>query len=283
MGIVIMENLAFDYIRRDENGNVEDVIAALSGVSINIEKGQFAAILGHNGSGKSTLAKHINALLTPTEGRVYTDGMDTSDENNKWKIRQKAGMVFQNPDNQIIGITVEEEVAFGPENLGVPEQEIEKRVNDALGAVHMENFKTDSPNRLSGGQKQRIAIAGVLAMKPECIILDEPTAMIDPVGRKEVINTIRELNKKEKVTVILITHSMEEAVFADKIFVMDSGKVVMEGTAREIFSRVEELKTMGLEAPAAAEMAHRLRKAGYPVRKDILTNEELVEAVCQLF
>ena len=283
MGIVRTEELVFDYIRRDEDGNVEDVITAIDNVDITVRKGQFVAILGHNGSGKSTLARHFNALLIPTEGVVRVDGMDTADENNLWKIRQTAGMVFQNPDNQMIGVTVEEEVAFGPENLGVPSKEIRQRVDNALKAVHMSEYRKQSPARLSGGQKQRVAIAGVLAMQPECIVLDEPTAMIDPKGRKEVIEALKELNEKENVTVILITHAMEEAVLADKIFVMDSGKIAMEGTPREVFSHVEEMDALRLEVPVATALAHGLRKKGYHIREDILTSEELVEAICRLY
>ena len=252
-------------------------------MDINVRKGQFVAILGHNGSGKSTLARHFNALLIPTEGVVRVDGMDTADENNLWKIRQTAGMVFQNPDNQMIGVTVDEEVAFGPENLGVPSKEIRQRVDNALKAVHMSEYRKQSPARLSGGQKQRVAIAGVLAMQPECIVLDEPTAMIDPKGRKEVIEALKELNEKENVTVILITHAMEEAVLADKIFVMDSGKIAMEGTPREVFSHVEEMDALRLEVPVATALAHGLRKKGYHIREDILTSEELVEAICRLY
>ena len=283
MGIVRTEELVFDYIRRDEDGNVEDVITAIDHVDLNVREGQFIAILGHNGSGKSTLARHINALLIPTEGSVRIDGMDTLDEDKIWDIRQTAGMVFQNPDNQIIGVTVEEDVAFGPENLGVPTNEIRKRVDKALKMVQMEDYKQVSPNKLSGGQKQRVAIAGALAMQSKCIVLDEPTAMIDPRGRKEVIEAVKELNEKENVTVILITHSMEEAVLADKIFVMDSGKIVLQGTPREVFSQVEFLDSIRLEVPFATALAHRLRKEGYAIREDILTNEELVEAICRLY
>lgn len=283
MGIIKADDLVFDYIRRDEEGNVENVTEAVDHVSLNVEQGQFIAILGHNGSGKSTLAKHINAILKPTEGEMTVDGMSTSDEENVWSVRQTAGMVFQNPDNQIVATIVEEDVAFGPENLGVPTDEIWERVNKALESVNMTMYRGYSPNKLSGGQKQRVAIAGVLAMKPKCIVLDEATAMLDPLGRKEVMSAIIELNKVEKITVILITHYMDEAVLADKIFVMDKGKIAMEGTPRQVFSHVEEIRELRLDVPAATAMAYELRKAGYNIPKDILTRDELVEAVCQLY
>lgn len=283
MGIIKADDLVFDYIRRDEEGNVENVTEAVDHVSLDVEQGQFIAILGHNGSGKSTLAKHINAILKPTEGEMTVDGMSTSEEDNVWSVRQTAGMVFQNPDNQIVATIVEEDVAFGPENLGVPTDEIWERVNKALESVNMTMYRGYSPNKLSGGQKQRVAIAGVLAMKPKCIVLDEATAMLDPLGRKEVMSAIIELNKVEKITVILITHYMDEAVLADKIFVMDKGKIAMEGTPRQVFSRVEEIRELRLDVPAATAMAYELRKAGYNIPKDILTRDELVEAVCQLY
>ncbi len=283
MGIIKADDLVFDYIRRDEEGNVENVTEAVDHVSLDVEQGQFIAILGHNGSGKSTLAKHINAILKPTEGEMTVDGMSTSDEENVWSVRQTAGMVFQNPDNQIVATIVEEDVAFGPENLGVPTDEIWERVNKALESVNMTMYRGYSPNKLSGGQKQRVAIAGVLAMKPKCIVLDEATAMLDPLGRKEVMSAIIELNKVEKITVILITHYMDEAVLADKIFVMDKGKIAMEGTPRQVFSHVEEIRELRLDVPAATAMAYELRKAGYNIPKDILTRDELVEAVCQLY
>lgn len=283
MGIIKADDLVFDYIRRDEEGNVENVTEAVGHVSLDVEQGQFIAILGHNGSGKSTLAKHINAILKPTEGEMTVDGMSTSEEDNVWSVRQTAGMVFQNPDNQIVATIVEEDVAFGPENLGVPTDEIWERVNKALESVNMTMYRGYSPNKLSGGQKQRVAIAGVLAMKPKCIVLDEATAMLDPLGRKEVMSAIIELNKVEKITVILITHYMDEAVLADKIFVMDKGKIAMEGTPRQVFSHVEEIRKLRLDVPAATSMAYELRKAGYNVPKDILTRDELVEAVCQLY
>ena len=283
MGIIKADDLVFDYIRRDEEGNVENVTEAVDHVSLDVEQGQFIAILGHNGSGKSTLAKHINAILKPTEGEMTVDGMSTSEEDNVWSVRQTAGMVFQNPDNQVVATIVEEDVAFGPENLGVPTDEIWERVNKALESVNMTMYRGYSPNKLSGGQKQRVAIAGVLAMKPKCIVLDEATAMLDPLGRKEVMSAIIELNKVEKITVILITHYMDEAVLADKIFVMDKGKIAMEGTPRQVFSHVEEIRELRLDVPAATAMAYELRKAGYNIPKDILTRDELVEAVCQLY
>lgn len=278
MGIIKADDLVFDYIRRDEEGNVENVTEAVDHVSLDVEQGQFIAILGHNGSGKSTLAKHINAILKPTEGEMTVDGMSTSEEDNVWSVRQTAGMVFQNPDNQIVATIVEEDVAFGPENLGVPTDEIWERVNKALESVNMTMYRGYSPNKLSGGQKQRVAIAGVLAMKPKCIVLDEATAMLDPLGRKEVMSAIIELNKVEKITVILITHYMDEAVLADKIFVMDKGKIAMEGTPRQVFSHVEEIRELRLDVPAATAMAYELRKAGYNIPKDILTRDEIGRA-----
>ena len=283
MGIVKTENLVFEYIRRDEEGNIEDINKAVNEVNIDVRQGDFVAILGHNGSGKSTLARHINALLMPTEGTVYVAGMDTAEEKHLWDIRQRAGMVFQNPDNQIIGTLVEEDVGFGPENLGVPTEDIWKRVEKALSDVGMTAYRDYSPNKLSGGQKQRVAIAGILAMKPQCIIMDEPTAMLDPSGRKEVIDTIMELNRKENVTIVLITHFMDEAVRADKIFVMDKGSVVMEGSPREIFSDVDRIKSLKLDVPCATELAHELRKHGIPLRQGILTSREFVEELCRLY
>lgn len=274
--IVSTKNLTFDYIRRDEEGNVEGITTAVDDVSIDIEQGDFIAILGHNGSGKSTLAKHINAILYPTEGTVYVDGKDTSLEENLWPVRQTAGMVFQNPDNQIIATVVEEDVGFGPENLGVPAKEIWERVAESLKAVNMYEFRKKSPNKLSGGQKQRVSIAGVLAMHPKCIVLDEPTAMLDPMGRKEVIRAIRALNDVENITIILITHYMEEIIYADKVFVMDKGKVAMEGTPREIFSKVDRLKSLRLDVPQATLLAHELKKAGVNLPDGILSREELI-------
>lgn len=277
--ILSTKNLTFDYIRRDDEGNVEGITTAVDDVTLDVKEGDFIAILGANGSGKSTLAKHINAILYPTEGTVFVDGKDTSDDKNLWDIRQSAGMVFQNPDNQIIGQIVEEDVGFGPENLGVPTKEIWERVEESLKAVHMYEYRKKSPNKLSGGQKQRVSIAGVLAMHPKCIVLDEPTAMLDPSGRKEVIRAIRALNDVEKITVILITHYMEETIHANKIFVMDKGKIAMEGTPKEIFSKVEMLKKLRLDVPQVTLLAYELKKAGLPLPDGILTTEELI---CQL-
>lgn len=280
MGIIRASKLGFDYIKYADESETPEKVTALTDVDLDVDKGQFIAILGHNGSGKSTLAKQINALLGPTSGTMYIDGVDTAEEEDLWKIRQKAGMVFQNPDNQIIGTVVEEDVGFGPENLGVPTEDIWHRVDDALAKVGMLGFRDRSPNKLSGGQKQRVAIAGVVAMHPECIVLDEPTAMLDPNGRKEVIDTVRELNRKEHVTVILITHYMEEVVVADKVYVMDKGHIVMRGTPRQIFSRVEELKKLRLDVPQVTELAWELKKAGVDLPDGILTIDELVEALC---
>ena len=281
MGIVEAKNLTFEYIRRDEEGNVEGITTAVDNVNIDIKAGDFVAVLGHNGSGKSTFAKHLNALVMPTEGTVYVDGMDTKDSGNTLSIRQTAGMVFQNPDNQIIGTVVEEDVGFGPENMGIPTDDIWKRVNDSLEKVGMTAYRYQSPNKLSGGQKQRVAIAGVMAMRPRCIILDEPTAMLDPNGRKEVLEAVRELNRKEKVTVILITHYMEEVIHADRVYVMDSGNVVMQGNPKEIFSQVDTLKKYGLDVPQVTLLAYELKKSGVDVPDGILTTEELVSALCQ--
>lgn len=279
MAIIETKDLVFEYIRRDEEGNVEGITRAVDDVSLSVKQGDFVAVLGHNGSGKSTLAKHINAILYPTEGTVWVDGMNTSDENKLWDIRQEAGMVFQNPDNQIIGQVVEEDVGFGPENLGVPTKEIWERVEESLKAVGMYEFRKHSPNKLSGGQKQRVSIAGVIAMHPKCIVLDEPTAMLDPNGRKEVIRAVRALNDVEGITIILITHYMEEIIHANKVFVMDSGKVVMEGTPREIFSQVEKLKSLRLDVPQVTLLAHELRKSGLDVPEGILTTDELIKAL----
>ncbi len=279
MGIIKTKNLIYEYIRRDDEGNVEDIVKAVDDVSLNIHAGEFIAILGHNGSGKSTLAKHMNAILNPTEGTIWVDGKDTSKEENVWDIRQTAGMVFQNPDNQIIGQVVEEDVGFGPENMGVPTKQIWERVEESLKAVGMYKFCKFSPNKLSGGQKQRVSIAGVLAMHPKCIILDEPTAMLDPNGRKDVIRAVRALNDVEKVTVILITHYMEETIYADRVFVMDGGKVAMEGTPKEIFSQVEKLQELRLDVPQVTLLAHELRKQGLKLPAGILTTGELVEAM----
>ena len=281
MGIIKAAKLAFDYLRYDEDGNVEDTQRAVDGVDLDIQPGEFVAVLGHNGSGKSTFAKHINALLLPTEGTIWIDGIDTAKEPELWKIRQKAGMVFQNPDNQIIGTVVEEDVGFGPENMGISTGDIWKRVDDSLEKVGMTAYRYQSPNKLSGGQKQRVAIAGVMAMRPRCIILDEPTAMLDPNGRKEVLEAVRELNRKEKVTVILITHYMEEVIHADRVYVMDSGNVVMQGNPKEIFSQVDTLKKYGLDVPQVTLLAYELKKSGVDVPDGILTTEELVSALCQ--
>ena len=277
MGIVDINKVTFEYIRRDEEGNVEGITTAVDGVSLYVKPGEFIAILGHNGSGKSTLAKQINAMLFPTEGTVVVDGLDTNNEDNLLQIRQTAGMVFQNPDNQIIGQIVDEEVGFGPENLGVPTEEILQRVEESLKVLGMYEYRHKSPNRLSGGQKQRVSIASVIAMHPKCIVFDEPTAMLDPKGRFEVIQAARALNDVEKITVILITHYMEEVVDADRVFVMDKGKIAMSGTPREIFSRVSELKDLRLTVPQVTELAWELKKSGIPIRDGILTREELTE------
>ena len=282
MGIVEAKNLTFEYIRRDEEGNVEGITTAVDNVNIDIKAGDFVAVLGHNGSGKSTFAKHLNALVMPTEGTVYVDGMDTKDSGNTLSIRQTAGMVFQNPDNQIVGTLVDEEVGFGPENIGIPTEEIWDRVEKSLKAVGMYQFRNASPNKLSGGQKQRVAIAGIVAMKPKCIVLDEPTAMLDPLGRKEVLNVLHELNRKENVTIILITHYMEEVIDADYVYVMDGGKLVMDGTPRQIFTQVEMLKSMRLDVPQVTELAYELKKAGLPIKDGIIRNEELVEELKRL-
>ena len=282
MGIVEAKNLTFEYIRRDEEGNVEGITTAVDNVNIDIKAGDFVAVLGHNGSGKSTFAKHLNALVMPTEGTVYVDGMDTKDSGNTLSIRQTAGMVFQNPDNQIVGTLVDDEVGFGPENIGIPTEEIWERVEKSLKAVGMYQFRNASPNKLSGGQKQRVAIAGIVAMKPKCIVLDEPTAMLDPLGRKEVLNVLHELNRKENVTIILITHYMEEVIDADYVYVMDGGKLVMDGTPRQIFTQVEMLKSMRLDVPQVTELAYELKKAGLPIKDGIIRNEELVEELKRL-
>ena len=280
MEIIKARKLKYDYLKYDENGQASESSTAEEDVDQDIQPGQFISILVHNGSGKSTLAKHMNALLIPTEGTIWVDGMDTAMEPELWKIRQKAGMVFQNPDNQIIGTVVEEDVGFGPENLGIPTEGIWSRVNKSLEAVGMTAFRHRSPNKLSGGQKQRVAIAGVMAMQPKCIIMDEPTAMLDPNGRKEVLEAVHELNRREGITVILITHYMEEVIDSDRVFVMDQGHVVMQGTPREIFSRVEELKAYRLDVPQVTLLAYELKKAGIPLPDGILTIKELVDALC---
>lgn len=282
MGIVKAKNLTFEYIRRDEDGNVEGITKAVDNVSIDIKQGDFVAVLGHNGSGKSTFAKHLNALVMPTEGTVWVDSMDTREEENTLKVRQTAGMVFQNPDNQIVGTLVDEEVGFGPENIGVPTEEIWERVEKSLKAVGMYAFRNQSPNKLSGGQKQRVAIAGIVAMKPKCIVLDEPTAMLDPLGRKDVLHVLHELNRQENVTVILITHYMEEVIDIDKLYVMDDGKLVMSGTPREIFSQVEKLKKLRLDVPHVTELAYELQKEGVPLKNGILTSEEFTEELIRV-
>ena len=276
------KELIYEYEKRDEEGNIIGMKRAIDGVDIDIPEGSFVAILGHNGSGKSTLAKHMNAILVPSGGTMWVNGRDTKDPENLWDVRQSAGMVFQNPDNQIVGTLVDEEVGFGPENIGVPTEEIWERVEKSLKAVGMYQFRSASPNKLSGGQKQRVAIAGIVAMKPKCIVLDEPTAMLDPIGRKEVLNVLHELNRKENVTIILITHYMEEVIDADYVYVMDGGKLVMDGTPRQIFTQVEMLKSMRLDVPQVTELAYELKKAGLPIKDGIIRNEELVEELKRL-
>ncbi|WP_273321896.1 energy-coupling factor transporter ATPase [Vallitalea guaymasensis] len=282
MEMIKSKGLVYEYHTHNDMGEIEELNRALDHVDIDINKGEFIAILGHNGSGKSTMAKHLNALLTPSEGTLWVKGMDTKKEDDIWNIRQTAGMVFQNPDNQIIATVVEEDVAFGPENLGIEPEEIRKRVDNALDTVGMQAYSTHSPNKLSGGQKQRIAIAGVLAMKPECIILDEPTAMLDPSGRKEVIETVQELNKRENITIILITHYMEEAIEADRVYVMDEGKIALQGTPDEVFTQVEQMKTLGLDVPQVTELTYMLKKNNINIPANILNVKEMVDALCQL-
>lgn len=277
------EHIKFDYIRRDEDDNVVAVETAVDDVSFEVKAGDFVAILGHNGSGKSTLARHINALLVPEEGTLYVDGIDTSEKDMVWEVRQRVGMVFQNPDNQIVYNMVEDDVGFGPENLGVPTKEIWKRVEDALQKVGMLQARKESPNNLSGGQKQRVAIAGILAMHPKCIVLDESTAMLDPVGRREVLQAVRELNQKEHITVLWITHYMEEVVEADQVIVMNHGKIVMEGIPREIFSRVEQMQQYHLDVPQVTLLAHELRKRGMNLPSGVTRTEELVDAIARQF
>ncbi|MCI9176716.1 MAG: energy-coupling factor transporter ATPase [Lachnospiraceae bacterium] len=283
MNFIEARKLVHEYIRRDEEGNVEGILAALDGVDLDVKAGEFVAVLGHNGSGKSTLAKHLNVLLKASEGTLWVDGKDTLDDRYQWDIRKNAGMVFQNPDNQIIAGMVEEDVAFGPENIGVPTDEIWSRVEKSLRSVGMLEYREHSPNKLSGGQKQRVAIAGVMAMEPKCIVLDEPTAMLDPKGRREVLEAAGTLNREKGITVILITHYMEEAVQADKVYVMDHGKVVMQGTPREVFSQVDRLKSYRLDVPQITLLAHELRKEGLKIPEGILTRQELAEALCQLY
>ncbi len=284
MKMVKAEDLSYQYLKTVDSKEEpqQQKILALNHINLEIEKGSFVAVLGHNGSGKSTFAKHINALVLPTEGTMWVNGYDTQNEAFVWDIRQSAGMVFQNPDNQLVATIVEEDIAFGPENMGIEPTEIRKRVDTALKAVNMSAFTTDSPAKLSGGQKQRIAIAGVLAMKPQCIVLDEPTAMLDPSGRKEVMETILRLNREEGITIILITHYMEEAVQADFVYVIDDGIMVMQGKPKEIFSQVDTLKQYGLDVPQVTETAYLLQKMGVPISGDILTIEEMVGAICQL-
>lgn len=283
MHFIEARKLVYEYIRRDEEGNVEGILTALDGVDLDVKQGEFIAILGHNGSGKSTLAKHLNVLLQAGEGTLWIDGKDASDADKLWDIRQSAGMVFQNPDNQIVAGVVEEDVAFGPENIGVPTEEILKRVEESLKSVDMERYREHSPNKLSGGQKQRVAIAGVMAMEPKCIVMDEPTAMLDPNGRKEVLDAVARLNQEKNITVILITHYMEEVIRANRVYVMDHGKVVMQGVPREIFSQVDTLKGYRLAVPQVTLLADELRKAGMKLPQGILTRQELVEALCQLY
>ncbi len=282
MKMIKTDKLTYEYIRRDDDGNVEGITTAVDNVSLDVDAGEFIAILGHNGSGKSTLAKHINAILNPTHGTVWVDGKDTSDEANLWDIRQTAGMVFQNPDNQIIGQVVEEDVGFGPENIGIPTRQIWERVEESLRAVGMYEYRKYSPNKLSGGQKQRVSIAGVLAMHPKCIVLDEPTAMLDPNGRKEVIRAVRALNDVEKITVVLITHYMEETIHADRVFVMDRGKIAMEGAPREVFSQVDKLKELRLDVPQVTLLAYELQKRGLQLPNGILTVQELTQELSRI-
>ena len=282
MSIIKAEEVTFEYVRRDENGNIEGKNRAIDKVSMDVKEGDFISILGANGSGKSTFAKHLNSILLPTEGTVWIDGMDSKDDEKLFTIRQTAGMVFQNPDNQIIGQVVEEDVAFGPENMGIPTEQIRERVDEALKTLGMMEFAKKSPNRLSGGQKQRVSIAGVLAMHPKCIVLDEPTAMLDPAGRKEVIRALRALNEVEKITIILITHYMEETIYSDKIFVMNKGKIMMEGSPREIFTHVEELEEYKLEVPKITLLAYELKKKGVDIPECILSDKELADALKKL-
>ena len=282
MSIIKAEEVTFEYVRRDENGNIEGKNRAIDKISLDVKEGDFISILGANGSGKSTFAKHLNSILLPTEGTVWIDGMDSKDDEKLFTIRQTAGMVFQNPDNQIIGQVVEEDVAFGPENMGIPTEQIRERVDEALKTLGMMEYAKKSPNRLSGGQKQRVSIAGVLAMHPKCIVLDEPTAMLDPAGRKEVIRALRALNEVEKITIILITHYMEETIYSDKIFVMHKGKIVMEGSPREIFTHVEELEGYKLEVPKITLLAHELKKKGVDIPECILSDKELADALKKL-
>ena len=284
MKMIEAKNLSYEYTKLVEikGENEERNVLALDNISIDVDKGEFIAVLGHNGSGKSTFAKHINALITPTEGVLFVNGFDTKDDELVWEIRQNIGMVFQNPDNQLVATIVEEDVAFGPENLGIESTEIRKRVDESLAMVGMSGFQNETPSKLSGGQKQRVAIAGILAMKPKCIVLDEPTAMLDPVGRKDVMETAHKLNSENGITIVLITHYMDEAVTADKVYVIDDGKFVMQGTPKEIFSKVEEMKGYGLDVPQVTETAYNLRKLGIDIPSDILSVDEMVGAICRL-
>lgn len=278
--MINFQGLTYKYTSIEDEKEVD--IYAVKGLNLDVKRGEFLVVLGHNGSGKSTIAKHINALLIPTEGKVIVDGLDTSDPNNLWKIRSKAGMVFQNPDNQLVATIVEEDVAFGPENLGVEPKEIRKRVDESLETVGMSEYKRHAPHLLSGGQKQRVAIAGVLAMKPDCIVFDEPTAMLDPSGRKEVMNNIKELNKEYGITIILITHFMDEAAKGDRVVVVDDGKIIMDGTPRTVFSQVKTMKAIGLDVPQVTELAYELKNAGINISTEILNVDEMVNALCQL-
>ena len=271
-----VKNLIYEY------KNVDSVRRAVNNLNIQIQKGQFIVVLGHNGSGKSTFAKHLNAIFIPTSGTVIIDGLDTKDDNKIFEIRQKCGMVFQNPDNQIVATVVEDDVAFGPENMGVPSKEIRKRVDDALAVVRMSEFATKAPHLLSGGQKQKVAIAGIIAMKPDCIILDESTSMLDPRGRKEVMSTVKKLNKEENITLIHITHFMEEAVDADYIYVMEEGEIVLEGTPKKVFVNIEQLQNLGLDVPPMTLLSSELRKHDIQISQDILTVEEMIDKLCQL-
>lgn len=282
MSLIETAKLVFEYVRRDKDGEVDGFTRAIDGVDMSIEQGSFISILGANGSGKSTLAKHFNSILYPTEGTVFVDGKNTSDINNTWDVRKTTGMVFQNPENQMIGTVVEEDVGFGPENMGVPTKEIWDRVEESLKTVEMYTYRKSSPSKLSGGQKQRVAIAGVLAMHPKCIVMDEPTAMLDPQGRKEVIRAARALNDVEKITIILITHNMEEVIYSDKVFVMDDGKIVMSGTPREIFSQPDKLKEYRLDIPKATALAYELKKKGMPIPDGVLSLQELEDVLCRL-
>ena len=280
--IIEAKNLVFEYYNYDDDGQVKDTVTALNHISVDVKEGEFLVILGHNGSGKSTFAKHLNSILTPKEGTLIVSGIDTTDKKNTWDIRKQVGMVFQNPDNQIVATIIEEDVAFGPENLGIEPSEIRKRVDDALETVGMSDYKKGSPNQLSGGQKQRIAIAGVIAMKPKCIVFDESTAMLDPIGRRQVMSTMQKLNKEYGITIIHITHYMQEAILADRIIVMDKGKVVLEGTPKEVFKEVKRIKDIGLDVPDTTYLVYLLNQEGFDLPIDLLTVEEVTDAICQL-